>query len=379
VIRRRGYGRRLGATALAAVLGGVLFAGPATADAPPGPRIATVALTGSLAKLPEGRSKLRMSLLSVDPADGRQLPLFRGDLETAPGILPAPPGVSVAWSIDGSLIAFSGYGEGESKRGPIYVAGADGSDLRPLPGTRGGTEPIFSPDGHTLAFARPRFHIRIPRGFFKDPDAGLRIYASTTTWVVDLAGGKPRRLTRWRNGLDNTPGSFTADGSSLLVTEEDDRLDGKRIVQMTIAGGPQREILPKASDPSLSPDGTRLAFLSYADRDLTESDGSREYSGSELYVGGADGSGAVRITRSEGVAESSPSWDPSGQRLAYVRTSIGAIFDAVLDLRLPAGNSLMQVNADGSCPQRIFSRPRALLVGAAWQPGPGREAGPIAC
>jgi TolB protein len=358
---------------LAAAVGSALSAGPAAAEAPPGPRIATVAFTGTFAKPPNFKSKMRISLLSVDPAEGRQLKLFRSDL-VVDGVTPALFGAAaVAWFSDGGLIAVGGFGEGKPERRPIYVVGADGRGPRPLPDTRGGTDPVFSPDGRSLAFARSRFHISL-----KGPNSHLRIYMSTTTWVVDLAGGKPRRLTRWRNGLSNTPGSFTADGSGLLVTEEDDRRVGERILQLALAGGPPREILREASDPSLSPDGTRLAFISNVDRDSVGGDGSRERGPSEIYVAGADGSGAKRITYTDDVAESSPSWDPSGQRLAYVRTSIGAVIPS-MDLRITGGNSLMQVNADGSCPQRIFSRPHALLFGTAWQPGPGREAGPIVC
>jgi len=355
------------------MLSTAFFAGPAAADAPPGPRIATVALTEAHAKAPRGGPKLRMSLLSVDPAEGRQLPLFSGDLETTNGITPIPLGVAAAWSSDGSLIAFTAYGKGKSEHGQIYVIGADGRGTRPLPGTRDGTDPVLSPDGHTLAFARSRLHVHIP-------DAGpSSVYMSTTTWVIDLAGGEPRRLTRWRNGLSNTPGSFTVDGSGLLVTEEDERRVGERIVQLALAGGPPREVLREASHPSLSPDGTRLAFISNVDRDSVEGDGSRERGPSEIYVASADGSGAKRITYTDDVAESSPSWDPSGQRLAYVRTSLGSIFTAIQALRFPVGNSLMQVNTDGSCPQRILSKPNAFLLGSTWQPGPGREAGPIAC
>jgi Tol biopolymer transport system component len=359
------------------MLSTAFFAGPAAADAPPGPPIATVAFSQADAKAPDGGLKVRMSLLSVDPAAGRRLTLRRGHLSMANGNVAALFGASVAWSSDGRLIAFGGFGEGESERSPIYVVGADGRGSRPLPGTRGGTDPVFSPDGRTLAFARSRFHIS--RNFLKDPDADLRLYSSTTAWVVDLAGGKPRRLTRWRNGLDNTPGSFTADGSGLLVTEEDERRSGERIVQLELAGGQPREVLREASNPSLSPDGTRLAFISNVDRDSVDGDGSRERGPSEIYVASADGSGATRITYTDDAAESSPSWDPSGQRLAYVRTSLGSIFTVLQASRLPAGNSLMQVNADGSCPQRILSKPNAFLLGATWQPGPGREAGPIVC
>ncbi len=39
----------------------------------------------------------------------------------------------------------------------------------------------------------------------------------------------------------------------------------------------------------------------------------------------------------------------------------------------------MAINADGTCLTKVFSDPDLTLYGAAWQPGPGREAGPIVC
>lgn len=71
-----------------------------------------------------------------------------------------------------------------------------------------------------------------------------------------------------------------------------------------------------------------------------------------------------------------PSWDPSGERLAFVRYRPG---HAELD-EIGIGSALMQVNADGSCPSAVLGPSRGIgLYGAAWQPGPGREAGRIAC
>ena len=74
-----------------------------------------------------------------------------------------------------------------------------------------------------------------------------------------------------------------------------------------------------------------------------------------------------------------PSWDPSGQRLAFVRARGSTGFVPELDGLFPFGNAIAQVNADGSCPVEILSLRRVALYGVAWQPGPGREAGPIDC
>jgi hypothetical protein len=40
---------------------------------------------------------------------------------------------------------------------------------------------------------------------------------------------------------------------------------------------------------------------------------------------------------------------------------------------------LREINVDGSCETTVFNEPDLSLIGPKWQPGPGREAGPIAC
>jgi hypothetical protein len=40
----------------------------------------------------------------------------------------------------------------------------------------------------------------------------------------------------------------------------------------------------------------------------------------------------------------------------------------------------MEINVDGICSRKILTGGSGTaLYGAAWQPGPGREAGPIVC
>jgi hypothetical protein len=44
------------------------------------------------------------------------------------------------------------------------------------------------------------------------------------------------------------------------------------------------------------------------------------------------------------------------------------------------GSSLMEVDPDGTCLTKVFSLgKKGAVEGAAWQPGPGRGAGPLSC
>ncbi|HET6999638.1 MAG TPA: hypothetical protein VFI03_13760 [Solirubrobacterales bacterium] len=312
-----------------------------------------------------------MALQTFGPDGQRPQTLLSGALEEGGRRVPVPfEGPN--WSGDGALLAFAGSA-GRSRR--IYLVAADGSGLRVVPGTRNATSPILSPDGRTLAFSRSRYKVHFN---IRHPERS-REYSATTAWVVDLAGGKPRPLTRWRNGLHNEPSSFSPDGSTLALTKQDDNLDGPRVVLAPVDGSAATELVQLAEEAAISPDGSRLAFIGYKDLDVVQAEEDRDYTAGELYAMNIDGTGLRRLTRSDDILESAPSWDPSGQRLAYVQFRADTSFVPGLGLLFPVGNSVMQINPDGSCRRKLLSLEKVAFYGVAWQSGPGREAGPIAC
>lgn len=123
-----------------------------------------------------------------------------------------------------------------------------------------------------------------------------------------------------------------------------------------------------AWDPVYSPDGSAIALI----RPGEESE--RPEVELDLFAMSTDGSEEVQLTETPGW-EMSPSWDPSGQRIVFQRRPNLESELAEMDF----GNSVLQVNADGTCLSKIFSSPGAAYVHPMWRPGPGREAGPIAC
>ena len=149
---------------------------------------------------------------------------------------------------------------------------------------------------------------------------------------------------------------------------------------VNLASGVESVAAAEAEEAAISPDGTRIAYVGYADADVVEAEENHSYAVPELYTREIGGQRQVRrLTHSRGVIESAPSWDPSGSRIAYVSARADTTFVPELGNLFPAGNSVMQMNADGSCSKRVASRRGVAFYGAAWQPGPGREAGPIAC
>jgi Tol biopolymer transport system component len=353
--------RRLAGALLLACALVALGAGWAAAEAPSGPRLALV------------RSGLsgKFELITVDAAGGALRRIAGGGLKVRP--LPRPFS-DLSWSADGSSVAFAGFSGDGLRRTDIYLVGADGSDLRKVPGTSEGFNPILSPDGHTLAFVRERQREGRHRG-----RGEVTVFHSFSVWLLDMNGGPARRLTPWRNGLFAFPSSFSPDGSTLAISRRQEKgEDSSRsfAVALRLDGTGATVLARNASGPVYSPDGSRVALLTAGRRRSIEEDGSTTtFTPTELAVVNADGTGLKRLTDTPFVLEMAPSWDPSGQRLAYTHFPVRGGELAFFGF----GDSIMEINADGTCRTRVLSFPRAMLYGATWQPGPGREAGPIVC
>lgn len=275
------------------------------------------------------------------------------------GVVPNPLS-GVAWSPDGSKLAFTG--SKGNKRG-IYVVRADGTGARFLRGTENGTNPVFSPDGSRIAFARGGNH-------------GLALILSSTPWIANIDGSGARRLLGWHKNVTYTPSSFSADGSTLAVTRSKFASEESKIVLIRLDRRGARTLVERASEPEFSPDGSRIVFVKHS----IKRNGMFNVTHKDLFTMSVDGKRVRRLTRTPWVAETHPSWDPSGQRLAFNSFRISKDpFERIFDELLPEGNSIVQMNADGTCREKLFSRHLLGVYGAKWRPGPGREAERIDC
>jgi len=303
--------------------------------------------------------ELRREAFSVrtTSAEGSQVAaLVRGSRH---GLAPRPKS-RVSWSADGTRVAFAGS---KRKQSGIYTIRADGTDLRFLRGTKRGDNPVFSPDGSKLAFSRLQF--------------GKKGTFATSLWLADADGRGARRLTAFRHGVEYVPSSFSPDGSVLAVTRVGSESNKPAVLLFRLEGSRRVRVLARrASEPAFSPDGSRIVLVRYS----TAYRERIRVVHKDLQVLSVNGKKIKPLTRTRFIAESYPSWDPSGERIAFIAFRISRNpFDALLDALLPFGNSIVHVNADGSCRQKILSLKGAAHYGPVWQPGPGREAGRIEC
>jgi dipeptidyl aminopeptidase/acylaminoacyl peptidase len=302
-----------------------LLAAAASAAAPAGPRLAVVKITWK----PE-----RGRLITVGPDGGAPVKIAGGHEHGPLSLFDFGP---LSWRPDGAELALTAdFG--------LYLAGADRSGLRRINAARA-ERPVFAPDGRTLAFTR--------RG---------RSEFESEIWTIDLATWRQRQLTPSRPGLEYIATSFSPDGRTLLASRTGRHPRGEsEPVAIDLASGRVTQLLAHDGfQATYSPDGSQIALLRREGRRML----------SDLFVLDVASGRLRRLTRSEPGFELFPSWDPSGERIAFARFR-GYHFEWA--------NSIVQINADGTCETEMLARRRTIFYGPAWQPGPGREAGRIEC
>jgi TolB protein len=212
-----------------------------------------------------------------------------------------PTDVSPSYSPDGQLIVFAGnHDPGLAPQGShIYVMKRDGSGVRQLTsGSFYDSNPSFSPNGKLVVFDRGGLQGRI-----------------TQIFSVSIDGGAVRAISD-EAGSDYDP-TFTPDGKRIVFVSNrmtSGHTDRSNILSMRpdgsqirlLIGGPRNEL-----DPDVSPNGHLIAFASNRDH------------GPNLFVAGMSGKHVRELTHSRhdcfrSACYTNPSWSPDGKHIAFL-------------------------------------------------------------
>jgi dipeptidyl aminopeptidase/acylaminoacyl peptidase len=184
-----------------------------------------------------------------------------------------------------------------------------------------------SPDGRTIAF--------VVTTLSEERDEYL-----SQIWLVDTAGGEPRRFTAGPR-RDTAP-RWSPDGARLAFVSERDAKKKGQLYVMPVAGGePTRltDLRHGVSAPEWSPDGTRLAFVSRvggwvepeSEEEKRKSRPPRvittlkyRFNGEgftydrrpQIFTVAADGGEPRQVTEGD-YDHADPAWSPDGRALAF--------------------------------------------------------------
>lgn len=278
-------------------------------------------------------------------------------------------GRSVAWSPRGDYLAYTAPGAALEPVG-IWLLSLETGESHVLtepPGDYlGDLELAFSPDGQWLAFVRSIVekvdniyivsvagrelkrltfdHAEIT-GLDWTADGREILYSSDregafSLWRVSVSGGTPRWIAATGEGSGLHQPSIARGGTRLAFMQ---RLQETNIwyyerpaTGRTDSLSSRRPVVASTrwdSNPALSPDGSRLAFV------------SNRTGSYEIWMSKRDGTEPIQLTQFGGSFTTTPAWSPDGKRIAFASRGKENIDVYVVDIM---GGRPRQITAAGS-------------------------------
>src|SRR5262245_47772089 len=189
-------------------------------------------------------SRVAFTLVRVDTDDDEyRTDLWLANVPSAGAAPEAPRALTFdgrsgqpRWSPDGSSLAFVRRAATEGAKPQLYVLPLAGGEARALTKLeKGASSPAWSPDGRRIAFSsghdperdvegarKPRHEPAriVTRPEFRWNNEGFTDFEHLDhVWVVDAAGGEPRRLTKGGRCKEWAP-TWTRDGKNVLFATD---------------------------------------------------------------------------------------------------------------------------------------------------------------
>jgi dipeptidyl aminopeptidase/acylaminoacyl peptidase len=248
-------------------------------------------------------------------------------------------GSGARWSPSGDRIAYVATGEPRGSQVFVRWMDAEGATSQVTRVEQSPSAVSWSPDGTQLSFAmlveeRTNWPIKMPKApagakwteapriverlNYRRDRNGFTDHGYRHIFVVPAIGGTPRQLTSGSN--DHNGSEWTPDGRSILFSglrgdDAEYQWRESEIYAVDVTSGNVRQLTRRKgpdSNPTVSPDGKRIAYTGY---DWTKD----TWIDSKLYVMNADGSSPRMV---------SGDWDRSPSNLEWAADSSGVYFTA---------------------------------------------------